>query len=168
MTDWDVFEVANYLWKPSMSYIIRVEQFPGQSLAIVKRTAAKPQLGAVIQEACGTVWNALRSQQIKGGRHVAVYLDSVYNLEVGTEVDTPFTASGDVIPSSLPAGEVATTTHLGPYQLLGNAHEAIHRWCEANRREPIRPCWETYGHWLDDWNGDPSKIRTDVYYLLKS
>jgi len=28
--------------------------------------------------------------------------------------------------------------------------------------------WELYGHWLDEWNSDPSKIRTDIFYLLKS
>jgi hypothetical protein len=28
------------------------------------------------------------------------------------------------------------------------------------------PNWEVYGHWQDEWNSDPSKIRTDVFYLL--
>ena len=150
-----------------MAYDIRVEQFPGKPLAIVRRQASKAQLGSVIQQACGVVWNEIRAQNIKGGRHVAVYLDSVYNVEVGAEVDSPFKDHGEVIASSLPAGEVATTTHFGPYQRLGEGHEAIHRWCEQNRREPVRPCWEIYGHWDNAWNNDPSKIRTDVYYLLK-
>ena len=29
------------------------------------------------------------------------------------------------------------------------------------------PNWEIYGHWVDEWNRDPSKIRTDVFYLIK-
>jgi hypothetical protein len=29
------------------------------------------------------------------------------------------------------------------------------------------PNWEIYGHWLDEWNNDPAKIRTDVFYLLQ-
>jgi hypothetical protein len=28
------------------------------------------------------------------------------------------------------------------------------------------PNWEVYGHWTDEWNSDPAKIRTDVFYLL--
>jgi len=151
-----------------MTYNVHVEKFPGQPLAVVRRQASKPQLGGVIQQACGTVWHAIRAQNVKGGRHVAVYLDDVMNLEVGVEVDAPFSGAGEVVPSPLPTGEVATTTHFGPYQKLGDAHEAIHRWCEANDREPLRPCWETYGHWVDEWNKDPSKIRTDIYYLLKA
>jgi effector-binding domain-containing protein len=150
-----------------MPYEIRIEQFPGKPLAVVRRQASMQQLGPVIQQACGLVWNTLRSQNVKGaGRHVSVYLDSVFNLEVGVELEAPFTGAGEVIGSSLPAGPVATITHFGPYQRLSDAHEAIHQWCKANGREPIRPCWEIYGHWLNEWNADPGKIRTDVYYLL--
>jgi effector-binding domain-containing protein len=151
-----------------MNYNVRIEQFPGRPLAVVRRTASMQQLGAVIQQACGTVWNVVRARQTQGaGRHVAVYLDSVFNLEVGVELTAPFPGYGEVIASSLPAGEVATTTHLGPYQRLADAHQAVQQWCKAQHREPVRPCWEIYGHWLDEWNADPSQIRTDVYYLLK-
>jgi DNA gyrase inhibitor GyrI len=153
-----------------MNYTVRIEQFPSKPLAVVRRQAPKQQLSKVVPEACGTVWNVVRAQKIKGaGRHVAVYWDNVYNLEIGVELETPLAAShGEVMPSSLPSGEVATTTHFGPYQRLGEAHEAIHKWCAANGREPVRPCWETYGHWEDAWNNDPGKIRTDIYYLLSS
>jgi len=151
-----------------MNYTVRVEQFPGCPLAVVRRQATKQQLGAVIPGACGDVWNVVRSQHVKGaGRHVAVYLDNTFNLEIGVELEAPFGGHGEVVDSSLPASEVATTTHFGPYQRLGEAHDAIQQWCKAQNREAVRPCWETYGHWLDEWNNDPSKIRTDLYYLLK-
>jgi hypothetical protein len=25
-----------------------------------------------------------------------------------------------------------------------------------------------HGHWQDEWNADPSRIHTDVYYLLEA
>ena len=152
-----------------MSYDIRIAQFPGCSLAVVKRRASLQQLSSVIPQACGLVWNALRARNVRGaGRHVAVYWDNVYNLEIGVEVEEPFAGTGEVVASSLPAGPVATTTHFGPYQKLGAAHEAVQAWCRAQKLEPVRPCWETYGHWLDEWNNNPAAIRTDLYYLLKS
>ena len=152
-----------------MSYQVRVEQFSGRPLAVVRRRATKQELGKVIPEACGTVWSVVRAQQIKGaGRHVAVYLDDVFNLEVGVELEAPFSGHGEVVASSLPAGQVATTTHFGPYQRLGDAHDAIQQWCTAHRREALLPCWEIYDHWRDEWNKDPGKIRTDVYYHLTS
>ena len=151
-----------------MDYNIRLETADTRPTAVVRRRAALQQLPKVVPEACGYVWNALRAQQIKGaGRHVALYLDEQINLEVGVELDAPFSGAGDVIASSLLAGRVATTTHFGPYQQLGAAHQAIRAWCAQHGHALAGPNWEIYGHWLDEWNSDPSKICTDVFYLLR-
>lgn len=152
-----------------MNYTIQIQQFPGRPLAIVRRRATLQQLSRVIPEACGTVWNAIRAQKIPGaGRNIVVYLDNEMNLEIGVELEAPLAAAGDLISSNLPSGIVATTTHLGPYSRLGEAHQAVIQWCNSHDHELVRPCWETYGHWIDEWNQDPSKIRTDVFYLLKA
>jgi effector-binding domain-containing protein len=150
-----------------MEYVVRVEQYGGRRLAVVRRRAAAHELSKVVPDGCGAVWNVIRSQQVSGaGRHVAVYLDGQINLEVGVELDRPFAGHGEVVISATPPGPVVTTTHFGPYQLLGEAHEAIHRWCANNGYTLAGPNWEVYGHWKDEWNSDPSKITTDVFYLL--
>jgi effector-binding domain-containing protein len=152
-----------------MNYNVQIQRFPGKHLAIVRRRATLEQLSQAIPEACGGVWNAIRAQKIQGaGRNVVLYLDSTMNLEIGVEVSAPLAAASDLIPSELPAGTVATATHLGPYNRLGEAHQAVMQWCNAQGHEVIRPSWEIYGHWTDEWNKDPSKIRTDVFYLLKT
>ena len=152
-----------------MEYDIRVEQHSGLPLAVVRRRASSQELSKVVPDACGTVWNVVRAQQGPGaGRHVAVYWDDQINLEVGVELDAPFAGHGEVVGSTTPAGPVATTTHYGPYGQLNKAHEAIHRWCENNGYTLAGPSWEIYGHWQDEWNSDPTKIRTDVFYLLKA
>jgi effector-binding domain-containing protein len=151
-----------------MTSNVRLEQRKSLPLAVVRRRATKQQLSKVIPEACGIVWNVIRSQQVQGaGRHIAVYLDDQINIEVGVELEAPFAGHGDVIGSATPAGAVATATHLGPYQTLGQTHDAVKQWCAQNGRTPAGPSWEIYGHWLDAWNNDPSQIRTDVFYLLK-
>ena len=150
-----------------MEYDIRLEQHPGRALAVVRRRARQQELSKVVPEACGAVWNALRGQQVTGmGRNVAVYLDGQINLEVGVEIDGPFAGCGEVVASATPSGPVAVTTHSGPYHRLGEAHEAVCRWCASHGHTPAGPNWEVYGHWKDEWNSDPSKITTDVYYLL--
>jgi hypothetical protein len=152
-----------------MEYDVRLEQDPGRPLAVVRRRASPQELSKVVPEACGTVWNAVRAHQIPGaGRHVALYLDCQINLEVGVELDAPFAGVGEVIGSSTPAGAVATVAHFGPYGRLHEAHQAIRDWCAKHGHAPAGPNWEIYGHWLDEWNSDPSKIRTDVFYLLKA
>lgn len=150
-----------------MGHDVRLVQADSRPLAVVRRRAAPHELSRVVPEACGAVWKVVRSHPIPGaGRHVAVYLDGQINLEVGVEVDAPFAGAGEVVGSVTPAGLVATTTHRGPYGRLGEAHEAIQRWCAANGHRPAGPQWEVYGHWQDEWNADPSRITTDVFYLL--
>jgi effector-binding domain-containing protein len=146
-----------------MDYHVRIENVDSQPLAVVRRQARLGELKVVVPEACGVVWKAVRAMKLEGvGRHVAVYLDEVINLEVGVEVAKPFEARGDVIPSETPGGWVAAVRHFGPYARLHQAHEAIRAWCLAQGREVAGPNWEVYGHWTED----EAKLRTDVYYLL--
>ena len=150
-----------------MEYVVRHGHQSSRPLAVVRRRAGARELAKVVPEACGVVWSAIRSQGVAGaGRHVAVYLDGEINLEVGVELDAPYPGHGEVVGSATPSGEVASTTHRGPYGRLHEAHEAIHRWCAANGRTPAGPSWEVYGHWQDEWNSDPGKITTEVFYLL--
>jgi hypothetical protein len=150
-----------------MEHVVRLEQLGSRPLAVVRRRAATQELSKVVPDACGLVWNVLRSQQVSGaGRHVAVYLDCQINLEVGVELEGPFAGHDEVVPSTTPAGLVAATTHFGPYGRLHEAHEAIRRWCQNIGYTLAGPNWEVYGHWQDEWNSDPSRITTDVFYLL--
>jgi hypothetical protein len=150
-----------------MEYNVRLERLSSRPLAVVRRRAGSKELSKVVPDACGTVWGVVRSQKVPGaGRHVAVYLDSQINLEVGVELDTPFAGYGEVVGSATPPGVVATTTHYGPYGLLHEAHEAIRLWCGEKGHTLAGPNWEIYGHWKDEWNSDPTKISTEIYYLL--
>jgi hypothetical protein len=134
--------------------------------AVIRRRLEPGEGSRVVPECCGLVWNALRAQKMKGGHNLALYRDSGRLVEAGVELTTPFAAQGDIVISELPACEAASAIHLGPYQGLGAAHEAIHRWCAANGRALAGACWEIYGHWQTEWDDAPSKIRTDVFYEL--
>jgi hypothetical protein len=74
-----------------VEYNIRLEHVSSRPLAVVRRRAALQQLSKVVPDACGIVWNVMRTQKVAGaGRHIAVYLDDQINLEVGVELDRPF------------------------------------------------------------------------------
>lgn len=147
-------------------HVVTAQQLASVPLVVVRRQVHQADLSRVVPECCGLVWNEVRAQQAKGGRHVALYWDDGIRLEVGVELDGPFTERGGVVRSATPAGDVASTTHVGPYGSLAAAHEAIRRWVRENHRQLAGPSWEIYGHWRPEWNDDPSKIRTDVFYLL--
>jgi effector-binding domain-containing protein len=150
-----------------MTQVVELRQVEPCPIGVVRRRAIQKELSRVVPAACGEVWQYFRATPVaKPGRHVAVYLDCTngeINLEVGVEVDRPFTGDGNVVCSTTPAGKVATTAHLGPYGRLGEAHDAIRKWCADQGYAFAGPSWEVYGHWTDD----PAQLRTDVFYLLK-
>jgi hypothetical protein len=148
--------------------MVRLEQQTSRPLLVVRRRARQDELSRVVPEACGLVWGIVKAANVPGaGRHVALYWDCEINLEVGVELDAPFAGHGEAVASATPAGLVATATHLGPYGGLHATHKAIVEWCAQNGHTLAGPNWEVYGHWQDEWNADPSAIRTDVFYLLK-
>jgi effector-binding domain-containing protein len=95
-----------------------------------------------------------------------MYLDNGF-VEVGAEVSERITGNERIHCSQLPGGAVATTVHFGPYGGLRDAHAAIREWCARHGHRVSGTCWEIYGHWEESWNGDSSKIRTDVFYLIR-
>jgi effector-binding domain-containing protein len=149
-------------------YAIQVRRLESLPVAVIRRQARPADLSRVVPECCGLVWNVVRAQKAKAGRHVAIYWDGSIRLEVGIELQAPFSDQGEVVRSATPAGVVATTTHFGPYAGLGAAHDAVHQFCSANHHRLAGPSWEIYGHWKPEWDADPSCIRTDIYYLLSA
>ena len=149
-------------------YEVRLQHLESIPVAVVRRQARPEELSQLVPQCCGLVWNALRAQQVRGGRHVAIYWDAAIRLEIGAEVNGPFVEEGELVRSATPAGTIASVTHLGPYGGLGAAHQAVHDWCKARNHRLAGPKWEIYGHWLSEWDTDPSQIRTDVFYLVAS
>jgi effector-binding domain-containing protein len=95
-------------------------------------------------------------------QNVMLYKDDRPDVEVGVLVTAPFEPEGRVIASELPGGEIATATHRGDYARLGLTHNAVREYVAAQGRELAGPCWEIYGH----WQADPSKLETEVFWLL--
>jgi len=147
-------------------YVVQLQQLDSIPLAVIRRQARAAELSRLVPECCGLVWNAVRAQKIHAGRHVAIYWDGTIRLEVGVELHGPFAEQGEVVRSATPGGLVASVTHLGPYGGLGAAHGAVRDWCQAGNRRLAGPSWEIYGHWQREWNDDPSRIRTDIFYQL--
>jgi hypothetical protein len=113
------------------------------------------------------VWTFLRGSGLATGRNVMVYADDLPNVEVGAEVSTSFTASGRVVPSSLPGGRAARAVARGGPSpaILADAHRSVRDWCAAQGHVLTGVRWEIYGHWLEDQ--DPALFETEVYWQLE-
>jgi effector-binding domain-containing protein len=150
------------------NYHVSLQRSTARTLAAVRARLPVQQVKAVFRTYLDQVYAAGRAGVVKlDGQNVFVYqrvADQAENADVsfGVGADAPFAAIGNVRPIELPIGEVATTTHWGEYSRLGAAHDAVVEWCRSNGRRLSGTSWEVYGHWTDD----PTKLRTDVYYLL--
>jgi effector-binding domain-containing protein len=74
---------------------------------------------------------------------------------------------GRIISGTLPGGPVATTVHLGPYDKLPDAHDALHIWLEEHHKHSAGPQWELY--WTDPGlEPDPNKWKTELMWPIES
>lgn len=87
-------------------------------------------------------------------------------LEVGFPVDGPVQRGGDVVPSRLPGGRVATVVHQGGYDGLGESWRRLQEWVAQQGLSPAPGFWEVY---LTEPtpDGDPAANLTALYLRLR-
>jgi len=148
---------------------ITVETTPARQLAAVRRHIRIPEIRHAWKPALDQVWDFLRKHPglRTDGHNIFLYhhpaqRDLPMDIDFGVEIVRSFEPHGEVFPTQTPAGEVATTLHIGPYERIGEAHDAVHAWAAANHRTFAGQSWEIYG----DWTDDVSKLETRIVYLL--
>jgi effector-binding domain-containing protein len=123
-----------------------VEPTPTAVVEAVTTWAEFPKMwGPMLDE----VWSLLRGDVLEGlyeqGHNIMLYKDDVPNVEVGVQVSGSFEATGRVVASTLPGGLVATATHTGAIAEIGDTHQAVCEWSQANGYRLAGPHWEVYG-----------------------
>ena len=148
-----------------MAYQVRTELAVPRTLAAARAVTTRARLGKDIIALLDQVWPVLREQGARTGHNVVIYHSSANGelvIDAGVEVPDGFTARDAVRRVDTPAGEVAAATHFGDYADLAGAYGALEQWCTASGRPAAGVRWEVYG----DWEEDPAKRQTDVYFLL--
>lgn len=149
-------------------YTVSLQIAPQRTIAAVHARLRISAVPSAFKVYLDQVYAAARAGLVAlDGQNVFVYRDApnqptATDVAFGVGVTAPFVAVGNVQPTALPVGEVATTTHWGSYGRLGAAHHAVIAWCHAHERRLAGPRWEVYGHWTED----ETRLRTDVFYLL--
>jgi effector-binding domain-containing protein len=151
-----------------MKYDVVVEAAPSELVAAVRATVPASGIAQAWKPALDQVWAFLKANGgLRPGHNLFLYHHPEHrnedmNIDFGVQVARRFEGEGNVRCIAVPAGEVAKTVHVGPYDRLGDAHSAIHAWCAANNRKIAQASWEIYG----DWNSDPALLETTIKYLL--
>ena len=146
-----------------------IQTVRAQPLAAVRRRALGRDIGRIWKPALDLVWEFLRRHEglRTDGHNCFVYhhptlRGASMDIEFGVQVTRPFEGEGEVVCTETPAGEVAMATHVGSYDKLAAAHDAILSWRAATGRTFSGCSWEIYG----DWTDDTTKLETQVVYLL--
>ncbi len=152
-----------------MSYEVKVQNLQRQAAAVIRFKCPPGEAARFIGPAYGEIGGYLHDSGIEH-EDTAVYarflsFGAEQEVEAGFTVATPVPPKGRVEPGELPAGEAAMTTHVGPYDGLVAASQALRDWMSANGREPAGGPWEVYRD--DPQTTAIAQLRTEVYYPLK-
>jgi effector-binding domain-containing protein len=151
-----------------MSYEVTIETVRPQFVAAVRARAVIGDIAQAWKPALDQVWAFLRSSAgVIPGHNLFLYhhpkhRNDPMEIDFGVQVSQAFEPAANVRCIETPAGEVASTVHVGPYDRLADAHNAIHTWCSRNNRKIGQASWEIYG----DWTNDPARLETTIRYLL--
>ena len=140
-------------------------------LAAVRRQATPQTLAGLIRGS--GVWDLMKARNIKStGHNVVVYRDEPGRdlmhspggipVDIGAEILEPFVSDDELICTETPGGRFISVVHVGSYEGLHVAYDAI---SASVRNEGLKlggPYWEFYGH----WNPDPERLETTVSYSL--
>lgn len=153
-----------------MAYDIVMKEVAPEHLASVRGTHAMAELPSVMQRDFARVMNALNAEGVQpSGGAVAVYhgwTEDTVDVEIGFTIHGVFFPQGrrsEVKPSRTPGGKVAFTTHVGSYEGLEKAYEAIQAYAKANGLKLADTMWERY---LTDPAVEPDVNRhvTEVFW----
>jgi DNA gyrase inhibitor GyrI len=149
---------------------------PGRRTAVVHGSTAMDGIPAFMDAAFPELFAAMGAAGIAPGgppfsRYFAFGPDRV-ELELGVPLapmsggpERSFDGVGRVQPGELPAGQVAVTWHVGPYDGIAATYAKLLAWVVEQGREPGGAMWEVY--WTDPTaEPDPAKWRTEVILPL--
>jgi effector-binding domain-containing protein len=135
---------------------------PAQDVAVVRGMASQQEIAEFLATAFQHVAEVAGAQglQITGppfGRY-RPNDDIHWEIEAGFPVSGTVEATDDVEPDTLPGGTVAQTTHVGAYDEVASAYQAVNAFAAERGYRPISDPWESY---LD--GPEVAEPRTELY-----
>jgi effector-binding domain-containing protein len=147
------------------AYEVRVSMAPGLLMAVASARVRPGEVPKHLIPLLDTVYAFFKATGMKHrGINIGLYEagSPEFMMHAGVQVDAAFDGSGGITCMRTPTGPAATVAHIGPYDGIPRAHEAVRAWARENGRRLTGVNWEVYGHWTDN----PLELRTDIWYSL--
>lgn len=153
-----------------MTYTIKTKKLKPQAMVAIRVTIEPSRIAEAFQELLPEVAAYLeRAGARPSGPPLARFFDYTEeeaDFEAGFPVPKPVPGEGRMVAGELPGGRAAMTTHVGPYEGLQAAHDAIGEWVLARGHDPAGPVWEVYEVGPAE-EQDDSNWRTEVVWPLR-
>jgi effector-binding domain-containing protein len=131
-----------------MDYEISVRDVPSQWIVSVRRQMSVPELPAFFGEAYGRIFARLAELDVAAvAPPFAIYHQfgpGQVDAEAGVPISRRIAATSPLKVRRLTAATVARTMHVGPYEELGYAYEALTDWIADHGRVTAGPVRERY------------------------
>lgn len=153
-----------------MSYEIELQDVEPQPVLSIKTKCKIAEIGPIINQILPEVYTYLETHGVKPiGPPFTRYhgmVDDDVELECGFPVAESQPGEGRIELGELPGGTVARTMHVGPYEDLPKAHDALDSWIKETGKESAGLQWERY--WTDPGKEpDPAKQETELLWPVK-
>jgi effector-binding domain-containing protein len=146
-------------------YDICAESRNPQATAVARAILTATEIGPWLGKTYGAIAGLLADQHAgPAGPPFARYHilgEGRSEVEAGFPAAMPIEGNGDIQPSELPGRQVAVTIHIGPYDAMQPACQALLSWVSEHGRELAGDSWEVY---LSDpaTEPDPATWRTQI------
>jgi len=152
-----------------MEYRCELLDRPAQSTLVIRTRTPVQSLPQVVGQAYGAImqYAGQLGLQPSGAPFVAYYNMDMADLDM--EIGFPFEqkpeGKDNVLAGEIPGGKAAACLHVGPYNQLGAAYEALQKWMQANGYVPAGVAYEFYLN--DPGATPPAELQTRLVFPLK-
>lgn len=152
-----------------MEHKCELEERPAQTTLAVRVSPSVQELPKVMGTAFGEIEQHLAAVggEIAGPPFAAYHNMDMQNLdvEIGFPVSEAAPGQGDIRPGEIPGVKSATCLHIGPYNEIPAAYQALSDWIEAQGYSPTGVAYEIY---LSDPNETPPQgLMTQIVFPLR-
>ncbi len=147
-----------------MPYVIESVTLPGQPAIALREDVPREKIGEWIGGAYEKIFSHLGRAGVQPAgppfARFEFHGDRI-DAEAGVPVSAPVSEEGGFSSVQLPAGTAAVTVHVGPYETLDQAYQALKDWVAARGCEMAGAWWEEYLT-IPSEEPDPAAQRTRV------
>jgi effector-binding domain-containing protein len=152
----------------TMSYQCELLDRTEQPVLSVRARGAVKDLPAIMGRSYGAIGAYLgrMGQMPAGAPFVAYHNQDMQNLdlEIGFPVAKHLPGQGEIQSGKMPAGKAASCLHIGPYDKIKPAYQALGQWMQSKGYQGTGVCYEIYLN--DPQQTPPEQLQTQILFPI--